>query len=133
MKPKSLILFLILFIGVFSSSMIGYLSGVRANRKQSTSPPVMAVQKQEIPDIFSVNNDMNSENVLKNFTETYVVRENEGHIGLFIRYANGDEQIHSDYDVSVNLLPKSDREKLEKGIELSNISDALQLVEDYMS
>lgn len=133
MKPKSIFATFLLFIGVFSFSMMGYLSGARASRQKNAPPPVMAVQKHEIPDVFTASNNTMPENIVKDFTRTsYVLRENEGRLALFIKYSNGDEQIHSDYDISVNLLPESDRKSLEKGIELDSLNDALQLVEDYV-
>lgn len=133
MKPKSILATFLLFAGVFSFSMMGYLSGVRASRQKNAPPPVMGVQKQESPNVFTASNSTMPENIVKDFTRTsYVLRENEGRLALFIKYSNGDEQIHSDYDISVKLLPESDRKSLEKGIELDSLNDALQLVEDYV-
>lgn len=133
MKPKSIIMTFLLCAAVFSASMVGYISGVQANKKQDMPQSAASSQAEKVEDIFPMNNVTEPENVVQDFTETYVLREKDGQVALFIRYTNGDEQFYSSYDVSVNLLPKNDREELAAGIELNTLSDALQLVEDYSS
>lgn len=131
MKPKTLFLYLILFVGIFSGSLAGYVSGVNAIREKAPVSPISA-ENGNIPEIFSVDSSAATKNLVENFKETYILRENENKIALFIRYSNGDEQIHSEYDVPVNLLPKSDRERLYEGIEFDSIDDVIALVEDYL-
>lgn len=131
MKPKSFLVYMGLFIGVFLFSMTGYISGV-SKSKEKEAAPIVAVEKSEIPEVFSLSSDASAKNLVENFKETYILRENENKLSLFIRYANGDEQIHSEYDIAVNLLPKSDRDRLAQGIEADSIEEALSLIEDYV-
>ncbi len=132
MKLKSLLLIFLLTVAVFSTSMFGYIFGSGTNNSQPVPQKTASVKAKEAKDIPSASQPSGVENVVQDFKESYVLRETDGKIALFIRYANGDEILHSDYDVSVSLLPKSDREELKKGIELSSLSDAMQLVEDYV-
>ena len=111
--------------------MMGYVSG--AEKSKSTTPaPIVAKEKPAIPEAFLTGSDYTTENLTKNFRETYILRENENKLSLFIRYSNGDEQIHSEYEVAVNLLPKSDRERLWEGIEFESVNDVIGFIEDYM-
>ena len=131
MKIKSFFIYTILFIGVFLFTMTGYISGV-SKSKEREAAPIVAIEREEIPEVFSFSSDAAAKNLVENFKETYILRENENKLSLFIRYANGDEQIHSEYDIAVNLLPKSDREKLKEGIETELIDEAMRLIEDYL-
>ena len=131
MRLKSFFVYAGLFIGVFLFTMTGYISGV-SRSKEKEAAPIVAVKKEEIPEVFSFSSDAAAKNLVENFKETYILRENSNKLSLFIRYANGDEQIHSEYDIAVNLLPKSDRERLEEGIEIDSIDEALGLIEDYL-
>lgn len=135
MKLKGVKLGVLLCIVTFSASAAGYVSGVRATQKNSakqetrneaTFPKMQSVTHEET-ELFSA---VSSESDL---TQTYVLREHEGKIALFMKYVSGNEAIHDIYDVSVSLLPSSDREQLKKGIICDSLSDALQLVEDYSS
>lgn len=129
MKLKSVLLVFLLAAAVFSTSMFGYVFGKGRN---STQPAPQKAASAETNNIPSVLQSPETEDVVKDFKESYVLREKNGTIALFIRYANGDEIFHSDYDVSVSLLPKNDREELKEGIELNSINEAMQLVEDYV-
>ena len=132
MKLKSLLLVFLLAAAVFSTSMFGYVFGKGRNTPQPMPQKTASAETDKIKDIPSVAQPSNEENVVKDFEESYVLREKNGKIALFIKYANGDEILHSDYDVSVSLLPKNDREELKSGIELSSLNEAMQLVEDYV-
>lgn len=131
MKLKSFFIYAGLFTGVFLFTMTGYISGV-SRSKEKEAAPIVAAKKEEIPEVFSLSSDAAAKNLIENFKETYILRENANKLSLFIRYANGDEQIHSEYDIAVNLLPKSDRERLKEGIEAESIDEALRLIEDYL-
>lgn len=132
MKLKSLLLVFLLAAGVFSTSMFGYIFGKGKNNTPPSPQRTASAETDKIKDIPSVSRPYKEENVVTDFEESYVLREKDGKIALFIRYANGDEILHSDYDVSVSLLPKNDREELKEGIELSSLNEAMQLVEDYV-
>lgn len=132
MKLKSLLLVFLLAAAVFSTSMFGYIFGKGRENTHPLPEKTASAETNKIKDIPSVSQPYNEENVVRDFEESYVLRENDGKIALFIRYANGDEILHSDYDVSVSLLPKNDREELKEGIELGSLNEAMQLVEDYV-
>ena len=131
MKFKTFLAFSGIFIGVFIFSMAGYIYGTR-DQSDIVVPSVRAEKEEsssvtDVPDTKPV-----SRKTVKKSKEAYILRENENKISLVIRYSNGDEQIHSEYDVPVNLLPKSDREKLQKGIEFDSVTDIIKFIEDYM-
>ena len=132
MNLKSFLLVFLLAAAVFSTSMFGYIFGKGGNSPQPMPQKTASAEADRIRDVPPGVQASNEENVVKDFEESYVLREKNGKISLFIRYANGDEIPHSNYDVSVSLLPKNDREELYKGIELSSLNEALQLVEDYV-
>ena len=135
MKSGSIKIIVLLFVVAFLSSSIGYVSGVRASQKDDTpktidtNPPFPVIddtsQEEPLP-IPELPDD-------KGFTQKYVLREYNGNIALFTCYSNGEEALHDVYDVSVSLLPESDRKLLKEGIECDSLSNALQLAEDYSS
>lgn len=134
MKLKGLKLGILLCVITFSATAAGYVSGVRAWQKSlsdtssgsstSISSPQAEIPEEELLSAVSKESE---------FTQTYLIKEHEGRIALFMKYASGEEALHDVYDVSVSLLPSSDREQLQKGIYCDSLSDALQLVEDYSS
>ena len=67
----------------------------------------------------------------ENTTVGYVVREKNNIITIYTKMKNGSLKLYEEYDILVNMLPKYDREALEKGIEFDNLSDALVLIENY--
>lgn len=131
MKIKTFLIYGGLFVGAFAFSMTGYITGARDVR-ENTPPPVESAKKEIPSEEVSVKNEDVAPKLEKITKEKYILRSNENKVSLFIRYSNGDEQIHSEYEIPVNLLPKSDREKLEKGIEFDSIADIIKFVEDYM-
>ena len=132
MKLKSLLLIFLLAAAVFSTSMFGYIFGARGDDAHLPQQKAASAKNGEESNIPSVSQISSPEEIVKDFKESYILRESDGKIALFIQYANGDELLHSDYEVPVSLLPKSDREELKKGIELNSLSDAIRLVEDYV-
>ena len=138
MKKRWILLFIVLFIGIFSSSMTGYISGVREFQKSEKTRPHFSSNKSQPEQITASAEDVlpentETENIITDFEETYILKEHEGRLVLFIRYVNGDEQYHTEYDVSVATLPQADREKLKEGIEVSSYKEALGIAEDYIS
>lgn len=129
MKIKTFLVYFGLFVGAFIFSMTGYISGARDSSE--ISPPAEVAGK-ELPSEEAVKTKASAPEIEKVSKEKYIVRANENKVSLFIRYSNGDEQIHSEYEIPVNLLPKSDRERLEKGIEFDSIAEIIKFVEDYM-
>lgn len=132
MKLKSFMLILVLFAAVFSTSMLGYIFGAENNISHTDSENIPVTQTEYTKDVSAKANEAEEEIAVKDFKESYILREVDGKLALFIRFANGDEELYNSYDVLVNLLPKSDREELKKGIELGSLNEALQLVEDYV-
>lgn len=132
MKLKSLLFIFLLTVAVFSTSMFGYIFGAVGNKAQTPPQKTASAQAEKSEDAPSVVEPLENKNVVQDFEESYILRESNGKIALFVQYANGDEFLHSNYDVSVSLLPKNDREKLKTGIVLNSLNDAMQLVEDYV-
>ncbi len=131
MRFKTFLAFSGVFIGIFIFSMAGYIYGTRG--QADVVVPSARAEKEEASSVTNVPDTKTvSQKTVEVSKEAYILRENENKISLFIRYSNGDEQIHSEYDVPVNLLPKSDREKLQKGIEFDSIADIIKFIEDYM-
>lgn len=130
MKNAGLKLGLLLCIVTFSASAAGYISGVRTSRKGAALPiknaPVTEARAQNEEPISDVSKN-------DTLTEMYVLKEYEGKIALFTKYSGGTEALHDVYDVSVSLLPSSDREILKEGISCKSLSEALLLVEDFSS
>ena len=131
MKIKSLLIYCGLFAGVFIFSMTGYICGVGRNEEKAL-PPAVSAKEKEIPDVFLAGSDAAASRLTEKLKEKYILRENENKVSLFIRYSNGDEHIHSEYEIAVNLLPKSDRERLKEGIEFNSVDDVIKFIEDYM-
>lgn len=59
---------------------------------------------------------------------TYIVKEYSGKVALFTENNPTPDEI---YDIYVESLPKSDREKLENGITLHSKTQLNSLLEDY--
>lgn len=136
MKRHSGIFYIFLMcIIAFSSSMAGYVSGVRATgqkiRRQSTlSAPSPFIQSRAV---LPMEDTLPIISTDKEITTTYILREKDGKLALFSKLSDGEESLYQDYDILTKSLPKSDRELLSVGIEVASLSDALQLVEDYSS
>lgn len=136
MKLTGLKLGALLCIVTFSASAAGYISGVNASKENTRQEKPGG----EVSERTSLSSEKGHEekifsavSVENEFFQAYVVKEHEGKLALFMRYASGEEAIHDVYDISVSHLPSRDREELKKGIICNSLSDALQLVEDYSS
>ena len=63
-------------------------------------------------------------------SNTYTVKEYEGHIGVFYN----DESIpYQEIDVDVSSLPQVDRELLKNGIKVTDTDKLNSIIEDYES
>ena len=131
MKIKSFLIYAGLFVGVFLFTMTGYISGV-GKKAQQNADAVVASQNGNLAQKSAFDSNASAPKPAEKITQSYILRENENKISLFIRYSNGDEQIHSEYEVAVNLLPKSDRERLREGIEFDSVDEVIRFIEDYM-
>ena len=60
----------------------------------------------------------------------YTVKEYDGHIAIFI---NDETQPQNIFDSYVSTLPEKDRERLKKGITVSNKEELQRIIEDYTS
>ena len=131
MKSRTFFAFATLFLVAFISSMTGYVLGSRyAGKKllpeREILPEVSASVRQQLTDDTSPQKTTENEDT----ATTYILREENGIIALYSK-SREKEKLWQTYDISVKLLPQSDRNKLNEGIVLSEISEALQLVEDY--
>lgn len=132
MKAKPILTTFILCAVVFFSSMWGYISIAEKNQVK-TEKQRFTVPEIEMPIDLSVLAEREGpKKAVADFTESYILRDNEGTLALFIKYENGDEHIYNTYDIAIKHLPQKDREELSKGIELDSLSSALELVEDYI-
>lgn len=126
---------IIIFFTAFFSSMAGYISGTRANSEEKTAKESSAFsfpqEEKSLP--FSAESIPLSPDAKKAVTTTYVLREKNGKLCLFSKFSDGGENLYGEYDISVKLLPASDRELLKNGIEAETLSEALSLIEDYSS
>jgi len=137
MKVKSILLVCFVLAAVFSSSLVGYLFGSAVAREEApsiTETPVksntVSVKKEvKAP----VATEEEKEKIEVPQKEVYILREDNGKIALFIKSTDGKERLHSSYDVPIAFLPKSDREKLKKGMEFNSLDEIVQFVEDYIS
>ena len=122
----------ILITTTFFSSMIGYIQGVRGEKSRARSlyeRVSVTPQKEKIRSVSSKENEppvKKSEEPIPR----YILKEENGILALYLD-TGGERKLWQTYDVSVNLLPESDRAQLAGGIEFSSISEALQIVEDF--
>ena len=133
MKFKPFIVISVAFAVVFFSSMAGYIAGVAENKKANEYdfPPLPVSEALPVlPDVQSTSKE--PARAVKSFTESYVLKENDGRPAIFIKYANGDEELYSTFDSPVSLLPEKDREELKGGIVFDSISDALEYAEGFL-
>ncbi len=115
-KSTFIIACFIIGISAFSGAFSGYVKS-RAFQKEKAG---------EISLPYAIEH-INAENT----TVGYVVREKNNNITIYTKMKNGSLKLYGEYDILVNMLPKYDREALEKGIEFDNLSDALMLIENF--
>ena len=130
MKTSNVVkLSLVAVLIAFVSSVTGYLFGARADgNNRIKDNPGQAVAESNSPQNDAVIKET-KQNVV---VSSYLLRETEGTVALYYKYSDGKEKLYKTYDISVKSLPQSDRELLKNGIEVEALSDALQLIEDYM-
>ena len=122
----------ILITTTFFSTMIGYIQGVRCEKSRSRSlyeRVSVTPQREKISSVSSKENDP----PVKKSEETipkYILKEQDGILALYL-CTDGGEKLWQTYDISVNLLPESDRAQLASGINFESISEALQMIEDF--
>ncbi|MBQ8391227.1 MAG: BofC C-terminal domain-containing protein [Clostridia bacterium] len=122
----------ILITTTFFSSMIGYIQGVRGEKSRSRYLYERVSVTPQREDISSVSNKKNELPVKKaeESIPKYILKEQDGILALYLGTGR-EEKLWQTYDISVNLLPESDRAQLAEGIEFSSISEALQMIEDF--
>lgn len=141
MKPRTILSVFLVLTAVFSCSMAGYIFGTTAAKEEistkqipssknesSPAPSKTAVVKSDTEDIPTGQ----KEDSVKNSVQTYILREDNGKVALFIKNTDGTENLHSSYDVPIMFLPKNDREALQKGIEFNSLDEIVKFVEDYV-
>lgn len=119
---------LVVVVVAFTSTVTGYIFGVRANNradeipeKEETAAKPMSKEEKSM--------EIEPEEIV--VTQTYLLKDNNGYLALYHKYSDGRETPYREYDISVQTLPQTDREALKKGIEVGSLSEALQIVEDY--
>ena len=141
MKPRTVLSAFLVLTAIFSCSMAGYIFGTTAAKEEISTKQVPPAKKESSPTPSKtavVNNNTDNipavqkEDSAKNPVQTYVLREDNGKVALFIKNADGTEILHSSYDVPIMFLPKSDREALQKGIEFNSLDEIVKFVEDYV-
>ena len=141
MKPRTVLSAFLILTAIFSCSMAGYIFGTTAAKEEistkqvtpakkdpSSTPTKTAVVKSDTEDIPTNQ----KEDPVKNSVQTYVLREDNGKVALFIKSTDGTEKLHSSYDVPIMFLPKNDRDALQKGIEFNSLDEIVKFVEDYV-
>ncbi len=122
----------ILISTTFFSTMIGYIQGVRGEKSRARSlyeRVSITPQREKISSVSSNENDLpvkKSEEAVPK----YILKEQDGILALYLG-TGSEEKLWQTYDISVNLLPESDRKQLAEGIEFESISEALQIIEDF--
>jgi hypothetical protein len=134
-KSAGAIVTLCMFLIAFVSSMAGYIFGVQAGKENAVQEKTVKyidknAGKEDVVNQSAVEKKSEVDTV--DYRINYVLREYEGKIALFQNRADGKEEIYKIYEISIGLLPQSDREELKAGIETESLSEALQLVEDYL-
>ncbi len=120
---------LVIVVVAFTSTVTGYIFGVRANNKTD----VKQVKKEAAAELVSKKEEtVKKEPETAVVTQSYLLKDKDGRISLYHKYSDGRETLYREYDISVKSLPQSDREALQKGVEAESLSEALQLIEDYM-
>ena len=112
----------------FISSMTGYVFGAVGNKVKA--PEKIYAQEGDVLE--------KTENVSHSVESTpekrggvYRIKEEGGKVTISID--DGEKStLYRSYDINVSALPKADRELLYKGIETESLSDALQIIEDYL-
>lgn len=129
-KKYSVLMVLMISAVSFFSSLTGYVFGVRASREKKE--PVQIVTKAVVQEKKNVYEEKKEEVKKQEDTETYRISIKNGNVAIYIRSSDGNEELYKEYDIPVSLLPQSDREMLKTGIEYKTLSEALQLIEDYL-
>lgn len=141
MKPRTVLSAFLVLTAIFSCSMAGYIFGTSAAKEELSTKQVSPAKKENSPTAsktaIAKSDTVNvpvqqKEDTVKNPVQTYVLREDNGKVALFIKNADGTEKLHSSYDVPIMFLPKNDREALKKGIEFNSLDEIVKFVEDYV-
>lgn len=122
----------ILITTTFFSSMIGYIQGVRGEKSRSRylyERISVTPQRENISSVSSKKNEPPVKKAAESIPK-YILKEQDGILALYLG-TGSEEKLWQTYDISVNLLPESDRAQLAEGIEFSSISEALQMIEDF--
>lgn len=115
-KSTFIIACFIIGISAFTGAFSGY---VKSRIMQKGNPEEIALPYAA--------EHINAENT----TVGYVCKEKDNSVVIYTKMKNDSLKPYHKYNILVNMLPKYDRELLEKGIEFDNLSDALMLIENY--
>ncbi len=112
-------------IALCVTSFIGSASGY-IHAARGTSPNFIEKEPLKTPFIQISTQEQT------NTSKSYILKDNNGIVTLYVKSDGQTPIIYKKYDVYVSTLPKADRVALETGIEISTLSDALELVEGYL-
>ena len=141
MKTRTVLSAFLVLTAIFSCSMAGYIFGTTAAKEEISTKQLPPAKKESSPapsKTAVVNNDTENipaeqkEATVKDSVQSYVLREDNGKVALFIKNTDGTENLHSSYDVPIMFLPKNAREALQKGIEINSLDEIVIFVEEYV-
>ena len=119
-ERKVMKLGILLCLASFIGSFSGYYYAVK-----NIHDEISVKSKMEAPFI-----KISAEHI--NNTKTYILKELDGALALYIKSGDSPPVIYKKYDVYVSTLPQIDREALKQGIEIPTLSDALLVAESYL-
>lgn len=115
---------LILIIVIFAGFPHKFTSG-----KTSTAPRSSNIlYNNTVNKSSSQGNSEAAAGVSTKASEFYIVKEYNGHIGVF---KNGEDKPYKEYNVPVDTLPMTNQIKLQSGYKEANMDDVEKLIEDF--
>ncbi len=123
---KVWIVLLCTMIAIVGILTFGYSQKGLNNTPETTSSNIL--------DNSTPNNTSSQENseitAMTSRSNTYTVKEYEGHIGVFY---NNESIPYQEIDVEISSLPEADRQLLKKGIKVTDTNKLNGIIEDYES
>ena len=112
-------------------AIVGILTFGYSQKRLNNTPETTS---SNILDNSTPNNTSSQENseitAMTSRSNTYTVKEYEGHIGVFY---NNESIPYQEIDVEISSLPEADRQLLKKGIKVTDTNKLNGIIEDYES
>ena len=139
-KTKISNLFLISILTFAISIFLGYLtyliiSGAPIFQRNAPTTPLPAgntFSEIVVPTAVVATDEIDVISNTESFEEYYIVRENNGRIGVFA-FQNGETHFLYNIDRLVRFLPETDQELLRQGVILRTREELTQFEEDFSS